>query len=87
VSQLFEDIRTCILERKLDLTSVLKTVTENVSKRIKLYPQKGALLEGSDGDILILNKEDFSINTVFIGGEKFINNGEVVKKGVYENCQ
>jgi len=85
--QLFEDIRTCIMERKLDLTSVLKTVTENVSKRIKLHPKKGVLSEGSDGDLLIVNKEDFSINTVFIGGEKFIDNGMIVKKGYYENCQ
>jgi len=87
VYQLFEDIRVSILERKLDLEKVLKTVTENVAKRIKLYPQKGVLAEGSDGDILIINKEDFSINSVLIGGKKFIDNGKVVKRGFYENCQ
>ena len=87
VSQLLEDIRTCVIERKLDLAIVLKTVTENVAKRIKLYPRKGVLSEGSDGDILIINKQDFSINTVFIGGEKFIDNGKIAKKGIYENCQ
>lgn len=87
VYQLFEDIRACILERKLDLAKVLKTVTENVAKRIKLYPQKGVLAEGSDGDILIINKQDFSINSVLIGGKKFIHNGKVVKKGFYEDCQ
>lgn len=30
--QLFEDIRICILDRKLDLTTILKTVSENVAR-------------------------------------------------------
>lgn len=85
VLQLFEDIRLCILDRNLDITSVLKTVTENVAKRIKLFPQKGTLAEGSDGDIVVINKQDFRINSVLIGGEKFIDNGLVVRKGLYED--
>lgn len=84
VSQLFEDIRACVLDRKIDLTSILKTVSENVAKRLKLFPQKGVLAEGSDGDILVINRQDFTINSVFIGGEKFIDNGLVIKKGFYE---
>ncbi|NLL05905.1 MAG: beta-aspartyl-peptidase [Clostridiaceae bacterium] len=83
--QLFEDIRLCILDRNLDITSVLKSVTENVAKRIKLFPQKGKLAEGSDGDIVVINMEDFRINSVLIGGEKFIDNGNVVRKGFYED--
>ncbi|WP_010681143.1 beta-aspartyl-peptidase [Acetivibrio cellulolyticus] len=83
--QLFEDIRICILDRKLDLTTILKTVSENVAKRIKLFPGKGTLAEGSDGDILIINKQDFSINSVIIGGEKFVDNGLVIRKGFYED--
>lgn len=85
VSQLFEDIRVCVLDRKIDLTWVLKTVSENVAKRLKLFPKKGVLAEGSDGDILVINRQDFSINSVFIGGEKFIDNGMVIKKGFYED--
>ena len=85
VSQLFEDIRECIMDRKIDLSLVLKTVSENVAKRIKVFPKKGTLAEGSDGDILVIDKHDFSINTVFIGGEKFIDNGSIVRKGLYED--
>ncbi len=83
--QLFEDIRICVLERKLDILTVLKTVTENVAKRIKLYPQKGALAEGSDGDILVINMQNFSISNLFIGGEKFVDNGMIIRKGLYED--
>lgn len=83
--QLFEDIKICVLERKMDISTVLKTVTENVAKRIKLYPTKGVLAEGSDGDILVINPQDFRINSVFIGGEKFVDNGRVIRKGLYED--
>lgn len=85
VSQLFEDIRVLALGKKIDLTSILKTVSENVAKRIKLFPQKGILAEGSDGDILVINSHDFRIDSVFIGGEKFVDNGLVIKKGFYED--
>ncbi|OPZ90127.1 MAG: Isoaspartyl dipeptidase [Firmicutes bacterium ADurb.Bin419] len=83
--KLFEDIKVCVLDRKLDLSTVLKTVSENVAKRIKLFPRKGTLSEGSDGDILVINMQDFSINSVFIGGEKFVDNGRVIRKGLYED--
>lgn len=83
--QLFEDIRLCILDRNLDITSVLRTVTENVAKRIKLFPRKGILAEGSDGDIVVINKQDFRINSLLIGGEKFVDNGLIVRKGLYED--
>lgn len=85
VSQLFDDIRVCVLDRKIDLSFILKTVSENVAKRIKLFPRKGILAEGSDGDILVINRQDFTINSVFIGGEKFVDNGLVIKKGFYED--
>ncbi len=85
VLQLFEDIRLCILDRNLDITSVLRTVTENVAKRIKLFPRKGILAEGSDGDIVVINKQDFRINSLLIGGEKFVDNGLIVRKGLYED--
>lgn len=85
VFQLFEDLRECIIDRKVDLSLVLKTVSENVAKRIKVFPKKGTLAEGSDGDILVIDKHDFSINTVFIGGEKFVDNGSIVRKGLYEH--
>lgn len=83
--QLFEDIRVCVSDRKLDISTVLKTVTENVAKRIKLFPKKGSLAEGSDGDILVINMQDFSVSNVFIGGEKFVDNGLVIRKGLYED--
>jgi len=84
VSQLLDDIRSCILQNKLDIELVLKTVTVNAAKVLKLFPRKGVLQEGSDADILVLNKGDLSIDKLFIKGEKFIDNGVPVKRGRFE---
>ncbi|HHV99708.1 MAG TPA: beta-aspartyl-peptidase [Clostridiaceae bacterium] len=84
VSQLLDDIRNCILEKHLPMEKVLKTVTSNVAKILKLYPAKGKLMQGSDADIIVLNKNDLSLDKVFIGGELFADRGMVLKKGRYE---
>ena len=85
VSQLFEDIRACVLDKNFDIGVVLKTVTSNVAKVLKLYPKKGSLSEGSDADILILDKDNFNIDTLMVGGEIFIRDSKVLRKGRYEN--
>jgi len=85
VSQLLNDIRNCILEKHLPMENVLKTVTSNVAKVLKLYPEKGKLIQGSDADIIVFNKNDLSLDKVFIGGELFADKGMVLKKGRYEN--
>lgn len=84
VKQLFEDIRKCVLEKHLHMEDVLKTVTSNVANILKIYPQKGTLSCGSDADILVLNQEDMSIHSLFINGEVFIKDGEIIRKGRYE---
>jgi beta-aspartyl-dipeptidase (metallo-type) len=84
VSQLFDDIKSCLFDKGMDIEKVVKTVSTNVARVLKIYPQKGALLNGSDADILVLDKNNFSIRKLFINGEIFIDNGEVIKKGRYE---
>ena len=84
VSQLFNDIINTIVSKNLDIETVLKTVTLNVAKVLKLYPRKGALEEGSDADILILEKDSFKVLDVLINGEFFVQNSIAIKKGLYE---
>lgn len=84
MSQLINDLRTCILQKKLDITSVIKAATSNVAKVLKIYPYRGSLSVGSAADILILDKNDLSIDTFLIGGEFFIKGKNVVKNGKFD---
>ena len=84
IKQLFDDVRECILNRKMDLQTVLKTVTSNVAKVLRLYPQKGVLSVGSDADILVLDERDLTIESLLIKGTIYINERKIVKKGKYE---
>lgn len=83
--QLLNDIRACILGEKLDFVSVLKTVTANPARVLKIYPQKGALMLGSDADIMVLKKDDLSIFRLLAKGQVVVKNQIAVKKGRYEN--
>ena len=82
--RLFDDVKECILNRKMDIQTVLKTVTSNVAKILKLYPKKGLLSVESDADILVLDERDLSIESLLIKGTIYINGGKIVKKGKYE---
>ena len=53
------------------------------NNNIVLYPKKGAVQEGSDGDVLVLNG-DLSINTVVANGTVMMRDGIICKKGTYE---
>ncbi|MBU5439572.1 beta-aspartyl-peptidase [Tissierella sp. MSJ-40] len=85
MSQLFNDMRDCIIEKKIDMTSVLKTATVNVAKFLKIYPEKGTIKVGSDADILVLDKKTLNIDTVIIGGKIFMKDGKIIRKGKFES--
>lgn len=44
-------------KRKVPLATCIKMTSENASKRLGLYPQKGCLEAGSDADFLLYNPE------------------------------
>ncbi|HOM01281.1 MAG TPA: beta-aspartyl-peptidase [Acetivibrio sp.] len=83
--ELINDIRNSILTNKLSMEQVLKTVTVNVARILKLYPKKGVIRPVSDADILVFEKEDLKLDKVFVNGEQFVDNGKVFRKGRYES--
>lgn len=82
--QLINDLRSCILNKNLDISKILNTVTTNPAQLLKLYPQKGCLAAGSDADILILRETDLNIACLLAKGEIVVKDGKAVKKGKYE---
>lgn len=84
VQQLFEDIKTLILEEKIDISEVLKVVTKNPAKNLKLYPKKGTLSIGNDADILVLDSKDVKLDKVIARGNLLMDNGVLIKNGTFE---
>lgn len=84
VDDLFKDFRRSVLEGKIPFDQVLKTVTVNPAKNLKIFPRKGSLAPGSDADILVLGEKDLQIKMLLSQGKFLIRNGKLVQKGTYE---
>lgn len=84
VSQLLNDIRSCILDKGAPIPAALGLVTENVARILGLFPRKGCLAPGSDADILILNSGDMTPDRLFVKGNLLVDHGAPIKKGRYE---
>jgi beta-aspartyl-dipeptidase (metallo-type) len=83
VKALYEEFLYLVVNKKLALEKALPFFTSNVAKILKIYPQKGAIFEGSDADILILYK-NFSIDTVIAKGKILKEGGKIKVFGTYE---
>lgn len=83
VIQLFEDIKSCISEKNIEMEIALKIVTLNVAKILNLYPQKGVIMANADADIIVLNK-NLSLDKVLVRGELIIDKGKLLKNGRFE---
>ncbi|MGI5921511.1 MAG: beta-aspartyl-peptidase [Syntrophomonadaceae bacterium] len=84
VDQILRDIRECINDKQLKFGKVIKTITENPAKLLKLYPQKGSITPGCDADILVLNKDDLTVSRLLAKGQVVVENQKAIKKGKYE---
>ena len=83
---LYKDVISCVREKSIPLETALMAVTKNPATRLKLHPKKGALMPGSDADILALKKDDLSIVHLILGGKTAIRDGTPLMKGKYESC-
>jgi beta-aspartyl-dipeptidase (metallo-type) len=87
VQDLLEDFRWAALEKEIPFEELLKTITLNPARILKLFPQKGTLAPGSDADILILRPHDLQVEMLISQGEVLIREEKPVKKETYEtNC-
>ncbi len=78
VMALFDDFKTAVHCYKLPLADVLKTVTSNVAGVLKLYPRKGRLAEGSDADIMLLDKLSLTLDMLFVKGRLAVEKGTIL---------
>ena len=80
---LFEVIRNLIRDFGVDLETAIQLITSNVAKALEIYPAKGALLPGSDADIVLLAK-NLNIDTVMAKGKLMMKHKNLLAKGTFE---
>lgn len=83
VDTIYRQIVYQVQKEGMPLEEALSLGTSNVAKVLEIYPKKGAVREGCDADVLIMNS-DMSLNTVIAGGVIMMNEGALCKKGTYE---
>lgn len=73
-----------VFNEGLPISTALKPLTSNVADVLKLEHKKGRIKEGLDADILLLNEQDLSINTVISKGKILVSCGKPIVFGTFE---
>ena len=79
---LHEEICAAV-ELGVPLEAAIRVCTENPARANGLFPKKGCLRPGSDGDLLILGG-DRAIDTVLAKGRTMVRHGRALVKGTFE---
>jgi beta-aspartyl-dipeptidase (metallo-type) len=82
-ASLWETAREAVIDEKLPLEEVLKTVTSSPSRCLGLR-RKGRIETGADADLVILDGGDLRVRTVIARGEVALEDGSLLKKGRFE---
>lgn len=83
VSSLFNEVKDAVLMEGVPLETAIKVITENPAHILKLK-NKGVLKEGKDADIVLLDKETLTIDTVLAKGKIMVQNQKALIKGTFE---
>lgn len=83
VASLHNEFKSMVKEHDFSIEDALTYITSNVAKGLEVYPRKGCVEEGSDGDLLLLD-ENLDIDTVVANGRVMVENKEVLVYGSYE---
>lgn len=74
---LYGQIRDCIVGGRFAVEVVLRLVTSNTARVLKL-DRKGSLDVGKDADVLVLRKGSLELREVIAGGRRLMKDGQVV---------
>jgi beta-aspartyl-dipeptidase (metallo-type) len=84
VSTLYQEVYDAIMSEGIPPEIALRVITQNPASILKLS-QKGMVKEGKDADLVLLNKADFTIDTVIALGKVMVENGTAIVKGTFED--
>ena len=83
VETMHKEFSDLALTKDMPLETALRPVTSSPAAAIGMYPAKGCVREGSDADLIIMDK-DLSILKVFAMGKLAADGGEALLKGAFE---
>jgi beta-aspartyl-dipeptidase (metallo-type) len=79
---LYRDLVRTVRDAGLPLEQALQLVTSNVARVLGLQGRKGAVAEGLDADLVLLDAED-RIDTMIAGGEVLVRGRQAVPRGPF----
>ena len=83
VETMHKEFRDLAHTKGVTLETALRPVTSSPAAAIGMYPRKGCVAEGSDADLIIMDK-DLSILKVFAMGRLAADEGGALLKGAFE---
>ncbi|MFT4414116.1 beta-aspartyl-peptidase [Fredinandcohnia humi] len=83
VSSLYQEVKDAIQVEGISIETAFRVITSNPASILKLH-HKGRIKEGSDADIVVLEKDSLDLNTVFANGRLMVHNKQVIVKGTFE---
>ena len=83
VETMHKEFRDLARTKEMPLETALRPVTSSPAAAIGMYPAKGCVREGSDADLIIMDK-NLSILKVFAMGKLAADGGEALLKGAFE---
>ncbi|KKO44766.1 isoaspartyl dipeptidase [Arsukibacterium ikkense] len=83
VRTLYQAAREAIVEHNAAISDVICAISQAPAAMLGLS-QKGRLTAGLDADLVLLNRDDLSIDQVFAMGKQLVNAGQATVKGMFE---
>lgn len=83
VDALYKELKYMVQTLGMTLEEALPYMTSQVAEGLDLLPKKGVIAQGADADLLLFDRE-LTLDTYVAGGEIFMEQGKVLRKGTYE---
>lgn len=86
VSTLYQSARSAVMDYQVTLSNAIAAITSSPADVLGL-PHKGRIKLNCDADIVLINKENLKIDSVYAKGKLLVKAGQAVVFGTFENHQ